>query len=131
MASEGLSPQTMAAIHHMQITLGLPEPRELSSLPRLWLVQAGIKRTHFQRVPLVTKVQLTFPPTILHQIRVQWLNRAHEHDIIMLWAAACVCFFVFFRSGEITIPLLEAFDPGRHLSWGDIAVDNAINPSTL
>ena len=49
----------------------------------------------------------------------------------MLWAAACVCFFVFFRSGKITILSLEAFDPSRHLSWGDIAVDNAINPSTL
>ena len=37
MASEGLSPQTiktyLAAIRYMQITLGLPEPREFSSLP--------------------------------------------------------------------------------------------------
>ena len=135
MASEGLSPQTiktyLGAIRYMQITLGLPEPREFSSLPRLRLVQAGIKRTHSQRVPLATKVRLPITPTILHQIRAQWLSRAHEHDIIMLWAAACLCFFGFFRSGEITIPSLEAFDPGRHLSWGDIAVDNAVNPSTL
>ena len=29
----------------MQITLGLPEPRAFSSLPRLRLVQSGIQRT--------------------------------------------------------------------------------------
>lgn len=50
MANEGLTPKTiktyLAAIRNMQITLGLPEPREFSSLPRLCLVQAGIKRTH-------------------------------------------------------------------------------------
>ena len=135
MASEGLTPQTiktyLAAIRYMQITLGLPEPREFSSLPRLRLVQAGIKRTHSQRVPLGSKVRLPITPAILHGIRVQWLSRAQEHDIIMLWAAACLCFFGFFRSGEITIPSLGAFDPRVHLSWGDVAVDNAFNPSIL
>ena len=135
MAKEGLTPQTiktyLAAIRHMQITLGLPEPREFSSLPRLRLVQSGIKRTHSQRVPRDPKVRLPITPTILHQIRAQWLRSAQDPDIIMLWAAACLCFFRFFRSGEITIPSLSAFDPKVHLSWGDIAVDNPAEPSAL
>ena len=46
MAREQLAPQTiktyLSAIRYMQITLGLPEPREFSSLPRLRLVQTGI-----------------------------------------------------------------------------------------
>lgn len=47
LASQNLSPQTiktyLAGIRHMLITLGLPEPKAYSSLPRLRLVQAGIK----------------------------------------------------------------------------------------
>ena len=49
----------------------------------------------------------------------------------MLWAAVCRCFFGFFCSGEITIPSLGVFDPRVHLSGGDVAVDNTVNPSTL
>ena len=47
LVTDKLSPQTikvyLAAIRYMQITMGLPEPREFSSLPRLRLVQAGIQ----------------------------------------------------------------------------------------
>ena len=50
LACKTLSPQTiktyLAGIRHMQITLGLPEPRAFSSLPRLRLVQSGIQKTH-------------------------------------------------------------------------------------
>ena len=46
MASQQLTPQTvktyLAGIRHMQIMLGLSEPRAFSSLPRLKLVQSGI-----------------------------------------------------------------------------------------
>ena len=99
MANDHLAPQTiktyLSTIRFMQISLGLPEPREFSS-PRLHLVQMAIKRTHYQRVPLSTKVRLPITPAILHRIKVLWSFRASDHDIIMLWAAACLCFFVFF-----------------------------------
>lgn len=49
----------------------------------------------------------------------------------MLWAAAALCFFGFFRAGEITIPTQNSFNPARHLSWGDIAMDNPTQPTTL
>lgn len=49
----------------------------------------------------------------------------------MLWAAASLCFFGFFRSGELFVPTLTAFDERVHLAWGDVAVDNQKNPSSL
>ena len=49
----------------------------------------------------------------------------------MLWAAASLCFFGFFRSGELFVPTLTAFDERVHLAWGDVAVDNQNNPSSL
>ena len=44
-------------------------------------------------------------------------------DTKMLWAAAVMCFFGFFRSGEITVPNLSSFDDKKHLAWGDVAID--------
>ena len=52
-------------------------------------------------------------------------------DAVMLWAAATLCFFGFFRSGEITVPSQAAFNLLQHLAWGDIAVDNRSCPTLL
>ena len=41
----------------------------------------------------------------------------------MLWAAACMCFFGFLRSGEVVVPSASSFDPAIHLSDGDVLVD--------
>ena len=40
-------------------------------------------------------------------------------------------FFAFLRSGELTVELLENFDPNWHLSPRDIAVDDITKPSLL
>ena len=42
----------------------------------------------------------------------------------MLWAACLLGFFSFLTSGEMTGPEDGEFDPGQHLSFSDIAVDN-------
>lgn len=135
MGCEHLAPQTiktyLSAIRYMQIVLGLPEPKQFSSLPRLHLVQMGIKRNHSQHRPLSTKVRLPITPAILRRIKALWSTKATDHNKIMLWVAACLCFFGFFRAGEITIPTAKAFDPKIHLSWGDIAVDDITKPSVL
>ena len=48
MVCQGLSPQTikvyLAGIWHMQISIGLPDPKEFTSMPRLRMVQSGIQR---------------------------------------------------------------------------------------
>ena len=137
LASHNLTPQTiktyLAGIRHMQITLRFPELKEFSSLPRLRMVQAGLKRIyiHTQNPSTTPRVRLPITPAVLRQIRDHWSTRARDPDTITLWAAAVTCFFGFFRSGEITIPSLGAFDPAKHLSWGDVATDNASAPRLL
>ena len=48
-----------------------------------------------------------------------------------LRAAVSMCLFGFFRSGELTVPSATAFDPRVHLSWGDVAVDDADPPTCV
>ena len=121
LASQKLSPQTIKAylsgIRHMQITLGLPELKEFSSLPRLRLDQSGIKRVHVHNPPESSRIRLPITPAVLCQLHTLWSTRAADPDIVMLWAAAVMCFFGFFRSGELTIPSQNAYDQAKHLSW--------------
>ena len=42
----------------------------------------------------------------------------------MLWAAACLCFSGFLRSGS-------TFDPETHLGFTDVAVDNRVARTAL
>ena len=49
----------------------------------------------------------------------------------MLWAAACLCFAGFLRSGEATCPTESTFDPDTHLGFADVVVDNRVAPTAL
>lgn len=134
LATQNLSPQTiktyLAGIRHMQVSLGLPEPKEYSSLPRLRLVQAGIQRTHSQRTG-APRIRLPITPAVLKKMQDWWSPQANNPDIVMLWAASTLCFFGFFRAGEITVPSQAAYNQARHLSWGDVSADDLKNPSML
>ena len=46
----------------------------------------------------------------------------------MLWAAAVICFFGFFRSGEITV---SSTTSRVHRAWGNVSVDDAHTPTSL
>ena len=143
MAKAGLAPTTLktylAGIRHAQIMRGFPEPSQSGSLPRLKLVQAGVARARLTgtgpgaRAP-PTKQRLPITVEILSGMLRWWSNPSGEdqsHDFVMLRAAATVCFFGFFRSGEITVPSATAFDERIHLAWGDVAVDQASPPSAV
>ena len=115
----------------MQILIGLPDPKKFSSMPRFKLVQSGIQHHACDQQTRTVKIGLPITPAILHKIRDYWLPKSTEPDIKMLWAAVVICFFGFFHSGEITVPSLKSFDPSIHLAWGDVSLDNVLDPTML
>jgi len=68
-------------------------------------------------------------PDILWRIHAHW-EGSQDWDHIMLWATMCLCFFGFLQASEAVAPDTD-FDPSQHLSYQDVAVDDAQNPSHL
>ena len=135
LAEQGLAPTTiktyLAAVRNAQITRGLPEPRQGSTLPRLRLLQMGVRRVRAEQGLPPSRPRLPITPDILRRIWSLWGPQSSNRDIVMLWAAAVTCFFGFFRAGEITIPTASAFDAAVHLAWGDVACDSMQNPTSI
>ena len=135
LAEEGLKEQSirtyLAAVRFLQLSMGLPDPRDGSSLPRLRLVLAGIRRTQAESRTSTKKPRLPITPHILNCIRCLWDSRPTRTRFIMPWTAVSLCFFGFFRSGEITVPSLERYDERFHLGWGDVAIDDPANPRAV
>ena len=142
LAREGLSPATiktyLAGVRHAQIMRGLPEPKQTGSMARLKLVQAGVARDRLNRGISSTDRRLPITARVLSGLISHWatpteasFDPAIVFDNTMLKAAATLCFFGFFRSGEITVPSTSAFEERRHLAWGDIAVDQASPPAVV
>ena len=77
----------------------------------------------------VSRTRLPITPAILLQLKQVWNKEPQKFDHVMIWAACTLCFFGFLRAGEITSE--GAFDPGAHLSFNDIAIDNLSNPSVM
>ena len=67
--------------------------------------------------------RLPIMPQILGQLGQVW-----DVDNIMLWAACCMCFYGFLRSG---VPSAKDYDPEQHLSHGDVALDCVEAPSAV
>ena len=133
LANEGLAPQTgksyLSAVRSMQIALGLPDPRDHSSLPVLKRVQAGICRVRLLRgTPSRIRLPITAP--VLDQMRRALDHSAHPNKVV-LWAISCTAFFGFFRLGELLPETAKSFRPAADLAWGDIAVDNPANPQMV
>ena len=133
LANSGLAYQTiktyLAAIRHEQIAKGLPEPKQLSSMPKLKVVENGVHKKRAVDKPSHPRLPIT--PAILRQIRALWAPKSQDFNYIMLWAVACTCFFGFFRLGELLVPTGQRFDSQQHLSILDLAVDNPVNPTVL
>ena len=110
---------------------GWGDPR-ISGMARLELVLRGIKigqagksTRKGERLPITQEV--------LVKLRRAWAmgTMDNKEDRGMLWAAAALCFFGFFRSGEITIPSEAGFDEGAHLTFADVTVDSTKEPKML
>ena len=96
LANNGLSSSTiktyLASIRYMLIAHD-KSPPAWATMPKLKMVLAGIQRVlAFSKQP---RPRLPITPLILSQLRSLWLSRAHEYNIIMLWAVCCTCFFAW------------------------------------
>lgn len=133
LADQGLAPQTgksyLSALRSMQISLGLPDPRDQSSLPILKRVQAGIKRARvFKGSP--PRIRLPITIRMLEAIQ-QALQASTSPDRIVIWAISATAFFGFFRLGELLLDSPANFSPATNLAWGDVAVDSHTNPRMI
>ena len=111
----------------MQISHGLGDPK-IGEMPQLELVIRGMKK---DQAGQPAKKRLPITPKILRLILHQWKGRDTSWDVIMLWAAMCLCFYGFLRAGEAVVPSDSSFDPSQHLSYQDIAVDDLKQPTFI
>ncbi len=133
LAEQGLAPQTikryLSAVRNTQLSLGLPDPREKSSLPVLKRVQAGIQRVRATKGP-PSQLRLPITAAVLEQIGAH-MRQSNLPQKDMLWAVCCTAFFGFFRLGEL-LPVSQAsISLSTSLMWGDIAVDSLENPTMV
>ena len=106
-----------------------PDPK-IGEMARLEQVIKGTKHQFARRSP-GSRQRLPITPTLLKGMRKVWEKDARNYDNIMLWAAACLCYFGFLRAGEMTVPSESEYDEGVHLNYSDIAVDSKTNPLLL
>jgi len=125
--SSGTIKSYLAAVRHSQIALGLGDPH-VGDMPQLEYVSKGVKKMTACRS---ARPRLPITPSILRQLRQFWQTLPNRHDALMLWAAACMCFFGFLRAGEVVIPSASGYDSSVHLSQGDVRVDNTARPQYL
>lgn len=108
--------------------MGLPDPL-VKAMARLKRVIKGVKREYARSNPS-QRNRLPITPEVLHKIKAVWSTQASSFNNIMLWAVCCLCYFGFFRSGEVTVPSEVAYNSRAHLNVDDIAVDD-ITDSTV
>ena len=109
--------------------MNLQDPK-IGEMPKLEQVIRGVKQERAKRSP-GKRTRLPVTPEILLKLRGVWEASSKHHNSITLWAACCLCYFGFLRSGQITVPSELAYDSGEHLNFSDIAVDSVANPSML
>ena len=119
----------LSAIRRLQITQGLPDPL-ISQLMKLEGVVKGIKSQQARSAPSSPK-RLPITLGILKRIKPFIIKSSSDHDSVMVWVAACTCFFGFLRAGELTVPTETAFDPAVHLCLADVSIDCIANPQVL
>ena len=133
LAQEGLAHTSikvyLSAVRNLHISAGLHEVFSRQLTPRVELVLKGIKRDKAGLPPKSTRLPIT--TDIMTKIKEDLLRQPKDYTNILLWAACCVAFFGFLRCGEFTVPSQADYDPGAHLSFNDIAIDDKRSPSVI
>ena len=133
LGQQGLAHSTiktyLSGVRQIQIAHGLQDPH-IDQMARLRQVLKGVKiEAGTQGKPSRSRLPIT--PMILRKLKGVWLSSEHSADDLMLWAASTTTFFTFCRSGEITVENEKSYDPSSHLSYEDLAVDNATAPQAI
>ena len=121
-----LSEHTSQESVRLQVAAGFQDPH-FDQMPRLNQVLRGVK---VQAAQAGKKPRPCLPITP-HKIRGVWMSDNPPFDNTMFWAAATTTFFGFCRSGEVTVESVSKYDPQIHLSFADVAVDNAFSPTVV
>lgn len=127
LAHQGLKSQSiscyLSALRHLQVSAGHNSPQR-ANWPRLQYVLKGISRdqpgTSNRRLPITAK--------IMYQI----LTNSHSafpdsFEARLFWAACCLGYFGFMRSGEFTVTGLSP----PAIQAADLAVDSHESPTLV
>ena len=113
-------------LYYGQIRRGLGNPA-IHTMPRAEYVLKGAKKATL--VSTRRRIHVTLP--VLRVMKAEWQRNPAPRDEMMLWAATCLCFFGFLRSGEIVCPTEFSFDPQAQLAFSGVVVDDRAAPSAL
>lgn len=126
LASQGLSPQSvsvyLAGVRHLAVCAG-DKPEDRSQWPRLQYVIRGLART---RANVGPRPRLPITGSILARLGRIWSEGSFQDRL--LWAASCVGFFGFLRSGEFTSTVGQ---PVSGLLVEDVAIDSHECPAVV
>ena len=105
LAEDGLAPKSiklyLSAVRHLQVSMNFPDPK-IGDMAHLEQVVKGAKREHAKKNP-DKRERLPITPELLMRMKKVWSREPKNFDNIMLWAACCLCYFGFLRSGEVAI----------------------------
>ena len=118
----------LSGVCQIQIASGFPDPH-IDQMPHLCQVLKGVK-VQAGRTGKTLCPRLPISPSILIELREVWLQGTSFNNT-MLWTATTATFFSFCRSGEATVPGEVMYDPEVHLSYSDLAVDDALAPQAI
>ena len=120
----------LSGVRQLQVAHGWNDPG-ISQMPRLRQLLKGIKIERGKKGK-PSRSRLPITPIILRKIKAGWIgNGAPTFEASMLWAASLTTFFSFCRSGEVIVENESKYDPTTHLSFSDLAVDNANSPAII
>ena len=114
----------LSAVRFLHISNGHADP--LTGRLQLDLLLRGIRK----KKPGSQDKRLPITPLILEKIFTVLNKTPSKFENKLLWAACCLGFFGFLRSGEFTSQS-STYNPTWDLSVQDISVDSTDNPSSL
>ena len=127
LAHQGLKSQSistyLSGLRHLQVSSGL-QPPDRSEWPRLQYVLKGIARVQ----PQAVRRRLPITAAIMSQLQVALPQACSSQlEAKLVWAACCMGYFGFMRSGEFTSD--RSSEPAMRSS--DVAVDSHESPTIV